>query len=583
VITDRGLGNRDDKSRATLALPSSCACEARTFDDRPKLWQASLAGILMIARSHGRFTMKTHGFHCIALALLLAATLQLQGCSEKQPPAASVAPPAEQPAAQPADATSVPPDTAKPDAAQVAWSAESLEELLAPVALYPDPVLAQVLATSTNPQEVLDAGNWLLQNQDLKGKQLEAAATTAGFTPPMIALVQFPTVVDMMCMEMDWTNEVGSAFQADEPAVLDAVQRLRKQAADMGNLKSSEQMTVATEKVNNTEVIIVEPAKPEVVYVPQYDPAAVYTTPAPAPVATTTTTGYSTGTLVTTGLLAFGAGILVNEMFDDDDDHDHDDYYYPRWGYGYGGGGYYPRPYRPVYGGGFRPAHGYNRPGNYQHGFNNNNVFINTGGNDYWSKNRFDSDRKNNYRREARSPISEARPSRPELQQLNQRARPATTAAARPQAGDWKGKKTYEGAKAGNRDKAALARPADSRVAKAAPSGSYAGAKERPANRQATQQQRPAAKARPQTGGARDRGRESVARSAPSAAKATRPAGSAAGARTAPKRSNAFEGSRGSGKAERAASQRGKASMSKGSRQPAKAQGNRGGNRGKRG
>ena len=109
-------------------------------------------------------------------------------------------------------------------------------------------------------------------------------------------------------------------------------------------------------------------------------------------------------------VVSFGAGILVNEMFDDDDHHDN---YYPAWGYG--GGGYYPPPYRPVYGGGFHPAYGYNRPPNYQHGFNNNNVIINTGGNDYW--NRFDNSKKNNYRNKAQSPISAARPNRPELQQ----------------------------------------------------------------------------------------------------------------------------------------------------------------------
>src|SRR5690606_37160667 len=123
-----------------------------------------------------------------------------------------------------------------------------------------------------------------------------------------------------------------------------------------------------SETVNDQDVIVVKPAQPEVMYVPQYDPAVVYTTPAPAQVTTTEVTtessdGYSGGELITTGLLAFGAGILVNEIFDDDDE----DYYYPHWGGGYGGPAYYPPPYQPRYGNGYRPGHTYNRPPNYHH------------------------------------------------------------------------------------------------------------------------------------------------------------------------------------------------------------------------
>ena len=291
----------------------------------------------------------------MAVTALLGAGLQLSGCGKKDESATQQAAPAAVAPAPAVAATEAPPQAVT---AAASYSPEALETLLAPIALYPDPVLAQVLATSTNPQEVLDAGNWLVQNADLKGKELEAAAAPVGFTPPMMALIQFPTVVDMMCMEMDWTTELGSAFLADEPGVLDAVQRLRKQAADMGNLQSSEQMKVTTEPQNDQQVIVVQPAQPEVVYVPQYDPAAVYTTPPPATTVATTpaSTGHSTGTLVTTGLLSFGAGILVANIFDDDDDHDDDwdDYYRPRWGYG--GSGYYPPPYRPHYGNGFRPG-----------------------------------------------------------------------------------------------------------------------------------------------------------------------------------------------------------------------------------
>ena len=499
-----------------------------------------------------------------ALAVIaVGLALSLAGCGEKQPPAATDT----QATAPPADAAAPPTGTTTTEGAQSPWSPESLEELLAPVALYPDPVLAQVLATSTNPQEVLDAGNWLVQNPDLKGKELETAATSLGFTPPMVALVQFPTVVDMMCMEMNWTTELGAAFQADEPGVLDAVQRLRGQAAAMGNLQSSEQMKVVTEKQNDQQIIVVQPANPQVVYVPQYEPAAAYTTAAPAVVPTTAPTGHSTGTLITTGLLAFGAGILVNEMFDDDDHHDNDDYYYPRWGHGYGGRGYYPPPYRPVYGGGFRPGHNYSRPANYQHGFNNNNVVINTGGNDYF--NRFDGDSKG-YRDHPKSPISAARPNRTELQELNSRSRPASTPTVRQRADDRKPQGTYAGAKPGAkpgaRDGAAVTRSAAGVAAKdgpKVPQGTYQGAKSRAE-----------AKPLPRTAGTRDRGRDA---SAPAA----RPSGGAAQQAARPQnrpaastpaqagRASAFEGARDSGKAERAASQRGRASKA----QAAKPQG----------
>ena len=143
-------------------------------------------------------------------------------------------------------------------------------------------MLSQVLIASTNPQEVLDAGNWLIANESLEGKALDEAAAQIGFTPPIRALVQFPQTIDMMCMEMGWTTELGQAFVADQAGVLAAVQRLRKQAMDVGNLKSSEAMLVETQQQEGQEVVVLKPPTPEVVYVPTYDPQAVY---APAPAA----------------------------------------------------------------------------------------------------------------------------------------------------------------------------------------------------------------------------------------------------------------------------------------------------------
>jgi Protein of unknown function (DUF3300) len=427
----------------------------------------------------------------LAIALAFGVATALAGCGSKEEPAAtSTTPPAATPETAPA--ASAPTPVSATDVAGATWTAEALEELLAPIALYPDPVLSQVLIASTNPQEVLDAGNWLIANEGLEGKALDDAAAQIGFTPPIRALLQFPQTIDIMCMELGWTTELGQAFVGDQAGVLAAVQRLRKQAMDVGNLKSSEAMLVETQQQEGQEVVVLKPPKPEVVYVPTYDPQAVYA-PAPAaavaPAATTTTTttteksGHSTGTLVTTGLLAFGAGILVNEIFDDDDD-----YHYPN--YGYGGMPYYPPyPYRPSYGGGYYPSNGYNRPPNYNNGFQNTgNIVINTGGNrpgggnNYWD--RYDSKPGQGGYKQARrtsSPITQAKPNRSDLNDLNKRQpRPMPADVKRPAsdatAGNWKGQQSY----AGKDKRPASAQSPQNRVNAATPGYSKPGTSARP-------------------------------------------------------------------------------------------------------
>jgi hypothetical protein len=562
-----------------------------------------------------------------AIALIL--TLSMAGCGSKEPPAATTtAAPPPPPAATPAPTPVATPAVAQAPVPAVPLSPEALEELLAPIALYPDPILSQVLIASTNPQEVLDAGNWLLQNQSLTGKALDTAAAQIGFTPPVRALLQFPETVDMMCMELDWTTELGQAFVADQQGVLDAVQRLRRQAQDVGNLKSSPQMKVENQVQDGKEVVVLAPPKPDVVYVPQYDPVAVYA-PAPAPAAapvaaapatttTTTTTessGYSTGALVTTGLLSFGAGMLVNELFDDDDNHHHNnDYYYPN--YGYGGMPYYPPyPYRPAYGNGYYPSNGYNRPPNYQHGFNNNNVVVinkDGQGSDYWNDR---NNRATTYQRtgnyQAKSPISSAKPNRPELQDLNKRQprampadvkRPSTAAAPK----EWKGQSSYAGAKQGAKDTKVAANAPQARPTPKA-QGSYAGAsgdRAKPSNASyqgAASKARPEAPQRPATKdvskpkpatGQGDRGYSKPA-SVPSARPQTsdvskpaaRPAQAPARSPSSsggqkPQKPSAMSGSNTSGKADRAASQRGKQSMPQGAK--SKGGGGGGGKKAKR-
>lgn len=251
-------------------------------------------------------------------------------------------------------------------------SPANLDHLLAPIALYPDALLMQVLAASVNTQEVLDAGNWLLEHKGLQGTQIDDAAKSLGFSAATMALLHFPDVVDQMCTQIDWTGDVGQAFNADQAGVLASIQRLRAQAVQYGNLKSTPQQTVQTQTDNGQQVIVIQPANPQVVYVPQYNPQTVYVQQS----------GPSTGDVVAASIISFGVGMAVGAIF-----ANNNNYCYPHWGYGrvyYGGRPFYPPPYRPVYPG-YRPASGYRPPANYPyHGGNryNNNYYNNyKGGN----------------------------------------------------------------------------------------------------------------------------------------------------------------------------------------------------------
>ena len=188
---------------------------------------------------------------------LFLAVFALSACGKKEAATPAATAPAATTAGEPAAGVA----TAGAPASGT-WTPEALEELAAPIALYPDVVLGHVLAASTNPQEVLDAGNWLIAHQDLTGSALDKEAAKLGFSPSTRALLQFPETVDMMCMQMDWTTQLGQAFTADQGAVLDAVQRLRTQAKDVGNLESSKQLKVETETQEGKEVVTVAPADP---------------------------------------------------------------------------------------------------------------------------------------------------------------------------------------------------------------------------------------------------------------------------------------------------------------------------------
>jgi hypothetical protein len=196
-----------------------------------------------------------------------------------------------------------------------------------------------------------------------------------------------------MCQQMDWTRQLGEAFKADQKSVMDAVQRKRTQAQQMGNLSSSPQMTVESKKADNGQKYVeIQPADPKVVYVPQYNPVTIYNTPPPAaPAQTTTTTttgekesGISGGEAAAIGLLSFGVGMALGSAIN----NDYYGYPYPAWGYSsvyVARGPYYPAAYRaPVYAG-YRPAYGYNPPGNYRWNQYNRNQNL-TVNNNYYNR-----------------------------------------------------------------------------------------------------------------------------------------------------------------------------------------------------
>src|SRR5260221_10616203 len=156
---------------------------------------------------------------------------------------------------------------------------DQLDSLAAPIALYPDPMLAQTLAASTYPLELIQLQQWLAKNPGLKDKALADAVVKQPWDPSIQALAGLPEVVKRLADDIQWTTDLGNAFLAQQSDVMDAVQRMRKKAQDTGNLKSTEQQQVETKVIENKTVIVVEQANPQVVYVPSYDPVVVYGPP----------------------------------------------------------------------------------------------------------------------------------------------------------------------------------------------------------------------------------------------------------------------------------------------------------------
>ncbi|OFA03516.1 DUF3300 domain-containing protein [Duganella phyllosphaerae] len=307
---------------------------------------------------------------------LILSLLVLAGCNKPgQPPAPQTAAPAATAATSPQPAPYTPP------------TAEQLSQMVAPIALFPDKLVGQVLAGATYPQQIAAANQWLGQNPSLKGDALQSAEAGQPWDVSVKSLTTFPTVLNQMASNIDWTTALGDAYVNDPADVMNAIQLLRSRAQQSGNLKNSSHLRVSTVVHSSapaspepayvarsssdplvydgpavipppTQTIVIEPAQPDVVYVPQYNPTVVYGAPMQVyPGWVEQRPVYATQTLVETGALSFGIGVLVGAAVSH-----HHDWGWNSWGVNWGGPApQYGGPGYSGYGGGWhRPAVVYN-------------------------------------------------------------------------------------------------------------------------------------------------------------------------------------------------------------------------------
>jgi hypothetical protein len=189
-------------------------------------------------------------------------------------------------------------------------SAEQIQSLVAPIALYPDALVAQVLSAATFPDQVVLAENWQLENKGLTGQALATQVDQQPWDPSVKALTQFPSVLDNMAKNISWTSQLGEVYHYQPKDVMAAVQVLRAKAKAEGNLKSGSQMTVVQQA---PDTIVIQPTNPQVVYVPQFNPTVVYGTTYVVP-GYTVVSGYPAGGVAAASVLSFGAGIAVGAL-----------------------------------------------------------------------------------------------------------------------------------------------------------------------------------------------------------------------------------------------------------------------------
>lgn len=228
-----------------------------------------------------------------------------------------------------AQADTAPAATSAPaeDPAADTYTRAEIEPLVAPYALYPDELLAQVLPSTAYPIELVQLSRWLAKNKGAAAKADFAGVDSQSWDPSVKSLARFPTVVDRLNIDLDATTDLGDAFVNQPDDVAAVIQELRRQAQKAGSLKTSPQQRVTTRSENDTSYVVIEPAEPGYLYVPTYDPVTVY----------------DTGASVATGLIGFGLGIAVGIGIDNSWDWGRGWVYPPRWP-GYPG-------YRPGYGG----------------------------------------------------------------------------------------------------------------------------------------------------------------------------------------------------------------------------------------
>jgi hypothetical protein len=236
---------------------------------------------------------------------------------------------------------------------------QQLDNLVAPLALYPDPLLSQVLVASTYPLEVVEANQWLQQNRQMTGTALIDAAKQQNWDPSVQALVAFPDVLTRLNQDVRWTTDLGNAFLGQQADVMAAIQRLRARAQANGKLRTTPQENVTTQTQNGQTEIAIQPADPQVIYVPTYDPTYIWGAPAWGyyPPLFYPTYGFGFGFGIPFGGLYagwggwggwgwgfnwFGGGLFVNGGF------------FGRYGYGFGG-------YRGGFAGSHAWAHNYAR------------------------------------------------------------------------------------------------------------------------------------------------------------------------------------------------------------------------------
>jgi uncharacterized membrane protein YgcG len=315
------------------------------------------------------------------------------------------------------------------DAPPANLSATEIDNLVAPIALYPDALVAQVLAAATYPNEVVEASQWMRDNPSLQGQTLVDAVNQQAWDPSVQALTQFPSVLDNMANNLSWTSALGSAFYNQQADVMASVQRLRAQAKAAGNLKSSSQMTVVQQ---DPQTIVIQPANPQVVYVPVYSPTVVYGVPYYPPY-------YSTGAIVATGLISFGVGFAIGAAMSGG---------CCGWGWNNwnsnwrGGTVVYNRnvyvSHSNIYAGGNRYHNGaWARPTPYNNNYNRNNYNRNNVNVNNVNRNNINNNNVNrnnvNNNNVNRNNVNNPNVNRPNNPGNNQANRPQNTQAARPQ------------------------------------------------------------------------------------------------------------------------------------------------------